>query len=577
MPFPNRPPIWLLSSLILIYSGESLHARSPQALKQLDAPIESPADIPKGDTQTDEDALELENLDIEDLEELADEADEDPLAEFAPDPDRLNTLIEADRLYLAGDYTAAETLYRQVKPPFSPDLAEFAQRPQPFRDPDLLSPAGAVYWRESEAGLHAGLDTRIFVPLELLLEEHPEFIPGYLRLAGALRDRDRPEEALAILERAASLYPTEAALMESYIYHLADAERWLEASIAARQFSVLLPEHPRTEHFRGYAEEMFAEFESAMRADLRESAIASVFTGAISVVATGTPLAALPTLQLALLLLEGEDKVGAKFVEAAREELPIVEDEQVNQYVRDLGHRLAALTGREMDYEFYVILDDRINAFALPGGKIFINAGAILAMESEAELAGLLAHELSHAVLSHGFHRLVDATMFGNVVRMVPYVGGLLNNLMFFDYTRDQERQADILGTRIAATSGYAADGLRNVMVELHEREDTPSGPAWLSTHPDTEDRIRDLEILIVENGYNRYAYEGVEEYAQVQVRVYKLMAEYLEAQEEEEAAEENRELERELIRQRRMEQLDPFDWYGSPGDRPFRDLPPGF
>ncbi|OAB61762.1 hypothetical protein AY599_15360 [Leptolyngbya valderiana BDU 20041] len=507
------------------------------------------------------------------------EDEDDPLSSFAPDIDRLQILLEADRLYLSGNYTNAEALYRQVKPPFSIDIGEFRPRAVPFSDPDLLSPAGAVYWRESTAGIEQGLETRIFVPLELLIEEHPEFIPGYLRLAAVLRDRDRPEEALNVLERAASMYPTEAQLVETYIYHLADAEKWLEASIAARQFSLLLPEHSRADNFRGFADEMFEEFQRDLRADLRESAIASVFTGALSVFATGSPFAAIPTLQLALLLLQGEDTVGEKFVEVAQEQLPLVEDVRVTDYVNDIGDRLADLTGRDMDYEFYVILDENVNAFALPGGKIFIHAGAILAMESEAELAGLLAHELSHAVLSHGFQRMVDATMFGNVVGLVPYAGGILNNLMFFDYSRDQERQADILGTRILATSGYAADGLWNVMVELHERDDSPSIPAWISTHPDTEDRIQYLETLIVENGYNRYAYEGVEEYAQVQARVQKLMEDYIEERETEEAEEAevmNRELERQWRREQRMERIDPFDWYGRPGERSIR-MPPGF
>jgi len=73
--------------------------------------------------------------------------------------------------------------------------------------------------------------------------------------------------------------------------------------------------------------------------------------------------------------------------------------------MNDLGQKTAHATGRnDFEYEFYVVLDDDLNAFALPGGKVFVNAGAITHTKSEAELAGLLAHELSHAVLSHGFH-----------------------------------------------------------------------------------------------------------------------------------------------------------------------------
>lgn len=592
-----------VAALCSILSVLFLTGRSQAASQQTElAPAPNKLKVEAAETEVHPDASEVENLpspasgspdtniesDRETETDIAPEIpkstpidpengeEDDPLARFAPDLDRFQTLIEADRLYLAGRYAEAEALYREVKPPFAEDLAAFSVRPAPFSDPESLSPAGAVYWRESTAGLEQGLETRIFVPLELLIEEHPEFIPGYLRLAGVLRDRDRHEEALEILERAASLYPTEPALVESYIYHLADEEKWLEASIAARQFAILLPEHPNAERFRGFADEMFEEFQRDLRADLRESAIASVFTGAVGVFVTGSPLAALPTLQLALLLLEGEDRVGEKFVDAAREQLPLVEDTMVTDYVNDIGQRLASLTGREMDYEFYVILDDSINAFALPGGKVFVHAGAILAMESEAELAGLLAHELSHAVLSHGFQRIVDATMFSNVVGLVPYAGGLLSDLMFFDYSRDQERQADILGTRVLVSAGYAADGLWNVMVELHDRDESPSIPSWVSTHPATDDRIRYLEELIVENGYNRYAYEGVEEYAQVQARVEKLMEAHLEELEaQEQAADaENDELQRQITRERGWETLDPFEWYGRPGDRSIDRLP---
>jgi predicted Zn-dependent protease len=88
------------------------------------------------------------------------------------------------------------------------------------------------------------------------------------------------------------------------------------------------------------------------------------------------------------------------------------------------------------------------------------------------------------------------------------------------------EQQADILGTRILAASGYAADGLRNLMVTL--KKEQPEFPiTFLSSHPDTDNRIRYLENLIQRNGYNRYAYEGVARHAQIQTLVGKLLREY--------------------------------------------------
>uniref|UniRef100_A0ACD5H2Y3 M48 family metalloprotease n=1 Tax=Desertifilum tharense IPPAS B-1220 TaxID=1781255 RepID=A0ACD5H2Y3_9CYAN len=142
----------------------------------------------------------------------------------------------------------------------------------------------------------------------------------------------------------------------------------------------------------------------------------------------------------------------------------------------------------------------------------------MLKTNSEAELAGLLAHELAHAVLSHGFQLATSGGLIGNIAQYLPY-GGLASNLLVFSYSREMERQADELGTRILAASGYAADGMHNLMLTL-DREDTPSPPAWLSTHPDTQERIRNLERQILQSGLNRYAYEGVERHAEIQERL---------------------------------------------------------
>jgi beta-barrel assembly-enhancing protease len=171
------------------------------------------------------------------------------------------------------------------------------------------------------------------------------------------------------------------------------------------------------------------------------------------------------------------------------------------------------------------LLDKDLNAFALPGGKVFINAGAIVKTSSEAELAGLLAHELSHTILSHGFQLMTKGNLTFNLAQFIPRVGGLVGNLLTLDYSRDMERQADVLGTRLLASSDYAADGLYNLMVILG-KENKNSPPSWLSSHPATKNRVQYLAEQIQENGYNRYAYEGVERHAKVRERVRQLLRE---------------------------------------------------
>ncbi|HEY9607441.1 MAG TPA: M48 family metalloprotease, partial [Allocoleopsis sp.] len=366
-------------------------------------------------------------------------------------------------------------------------------------------------------------------PLQLLIQEVPEFIPGHLRYAQVLKDYGQPEEALKVLEQASNLYPNEPELLKAKIAALGEQEEWLEASLAARQFALFNPNHPQSSEFQQLADENLARYKRHLRRKLRGNAIANAITGALGYVFTGSLFGPISAVESTVLLLRGESSVGASVAKQAKRELPQLEDEEVLNYVRDLGNKLTAVAGRnDFQYEFYVVMDDRLNAFALPGGKVFVNAGAILKTKSEAELAGLLAHELSHAVLSHGFQLMTEGNFIANITQYVPY-GGTAADLIVLNYSRDMERQADDLGTRILESSGYAADGLHNLMKTLGKEERDRPIFAWLSTHPDTSERIRNIEKLIDRNGYNRYAYEGVARHIEIQKRVAQLLKEYKE------------------------------------------------
>lgn len=445
----------------------------------------------------------------------------------AEDPEvvrRRQLMIEADRLYQAGDRAAAESLYRQAKDPLWTYEGETLQQPEPLLEPENLPPAGQVYWRESTAGLEAGLETRVLVPLELLVEAYPEFVPGHIRLAEALIQYERPEAALDVLERATALYPNQADLVQTRIAMLVDQEDWLEASIAARQFALLHPEHPQSAELMVQADQYLDEFQSDTRREVQGNAIANVITGAVGYALTGSLLGPFSGLNSTLLLLRGEETVGDRAADQARDRLPMVEDEAVVAYVNEIGQRLAQVTGRDdFEYEFFVVRDDRLNAFALPGGKVFINAGAILQTNSEAELAGLLAHELAHTVLSHGFQLVTSGNLTANLTQYLP-LGGTIANLLVMDYSRSMERQADVMGTQILVSANYAADGMHNLMVTLAQQEKNRPAFSWLSSHPYTEDRVAYLEALIEEQGYNRYTYEGVERHLAIQERVRSLL-----------------------------------------------------
>lgn len=457
----------------------------------------------------------------------SEETDKDAETIPEPSPEEINRqqkLIEADRLYLGGQFAAAEKIYREVKAPFAETPATTQKLPEPILYPAQLSPAGKVYWREAEAGLTQKLQTRVMVPLRLLVEQYPEFIPGHLRLAEVLQQSDYSKEALDVLERATTLYPEQPDLLKAKIAAMAKAEKWMEASLAARQFALINYKHPDAPEFTQLAEENLQRYKKHMRSQLRGNAIANILTGALGYAVTGSIFGPFAAVDTTVMLLRGESAIGESVAKRASKQLELVEDKAVVDYVNEVGQRLAQVAGRnDFEYEFYVVLDDDLNAFALPGGKVFINAGALARTNSEAELAGLLAHELSHAVLSHGFQLVAEGNLTANVTQFIPG-GNTIANLLTLKYSRDMERQADNLGTRLIVSTGYAADGLRNLMVTLKQQEKF-SPPRWLASHPNPNERIRYLENLIERNNYNRYAFEGVERQLQIKAVVKKLLA----------------------------------------------------
>ena len=441
---------------------------------------------------------------------------------------RQKLLIRADRFLLAGDLANAEQWYRQAKDPLWVQAVESELPPEPIVDPDRLPPGAAVYWREALTGIEMGLETRTLVPLSLLVEQYPEFVPGYARYAEVLRQYDRPEEATEHLQQGLLQYPSQPDLLKAQVDDLISREAWLEASITARQFTIFNPDHPDAAAMAMMADENLDRFRRKMRSRLVDNAIANVITGAVGFALTGGLLGPLTALNSTLMLLQGEQAIGAQVAAQAQEQLPMMEHRSVLAYVNEIGGRLAEVAGRdEFDYEFYVVMEEELNAFALPGGKVFVNAGAIVETHSEAELAGLLAHEMAHAVLSHGFQMATQGNLTASVTQFIPYAGNLVTNLLVSGYSREMEQQADILGTQMLSASGYAADGLHNLMITLEEQSEGRSRLSWLASHPSPNNRVQYLKKLVEQGGYDRYTYEGVERHLVIQNQVRGLMARY--------------------------------------------------
>jgi Peptidase family M48 len=428
------------------------------------------------------------------------------------------TLIKADELYLAGNTAGAEKLYRQVKPPLPKEKEGTNITRKPITDPEQLSGAGKVYWRNATEGIQQGLTSKIFVPLQTLLEKEPEFIPAYKLYAEASEKYGSKKDVIPILEKGVTAFPDSIELNKALIKALEENDKWLESSIIARQFAIVYSQNPEAPEFIKIADKNFRRFRSQINEKVVTQGILGGIIGAIT--GSGTEQA----VQLGSLLLQGESGMGASFASAYKQQLTLINDPQVVEYVSRIGNDLANLMGRsDFKYEFYVVKNDAFNAFALPGGKVFVHTGAIMAANSEAELAGLLGHEIGHAVLSHGFQRMTNANLIANIGKKIP-LGNLVSNLVILDYSRDNETQSDIIGTRALAAAGYAADGLRNLFVTLKQQQGRGGVPEFLQTHPLPDSRVRYLEALITRNGYNRYAFEGVKKHAEIKQRLQEIL-----------------------------------------------------
>ena len=502
-----------------------------------------------------EEESEVEEKEEEETEARSDESQveqeeaEDKAKEPTPEEiARLEKLAKADKLYLAGDKAAAVKLYREAKQTWEIERARAndEQIETAFSDPEELSPSGKVFWRNYQQGKEQQLETKVLSALKLLTTREPQFIPGHVHYARALSEYEREAESLEVLNQAISRYPNEPEILRAKMEFDVAEDRWLDASIMARQFALFNPDSPQAAEFERLAAEYLDEYQSDLRSDIAWNAVGNAIAGTVGFALTGNIFGPISALQTTSLLLNGESAVGEASAKQIRKQVPLLQDEEVTAYVNEIGQKVAIASGREeFEYEFYVVMDDALNAFALPGGKIFVNAGAIMETDSEAELAGLLAHEVAHSALSHGFQLTTKGNLTSNIVSYIPYVGNTASSLLVLNYSRGMEKQADTFGTRILVNAGYAADGVRNLMAQLHEShqdEDNPEPPAWLSSHPNTKQRISYMEQLIVDNSLDRYAYEGVARHQEIKEIVTAQWLEYEECTEDVTSVEEAKE-----------------------------------
>jgi beta-barrel assembly-enhancing protease len=216
-------------------------------------------------------------------------------------------------------------------------------------------------------------------------------------------------------------------------------------------------------------------------------------------------------------------QLGKEAAAEVEQQMPILHDDNVTSYVQQIGERLvnAIPTNQryaEFKYTFKVVNVKEINAFALPGGPMYVNRGMIEAAKTEGEVVGVLAHEMSHVALRHGTAQATKATKYqlGTIAGAVvgAIVGGRTGNVIaqgsqlgfgtaFLRFSREYEKQADLEGAQIMARAGYDPRDMAN-MFKTIEAQGGGGGPQWMSDHPNPGNRydyiIKESQSLRVQN-----------------------------------------------------------------------------
>ncbi len=201
--------------------------------------------------------------------------------------------------------------------------------------------------------------------------------------------------------------------------------------------------------------------------------------------------------------LETEIKIGKQYSMQVENSVKMVQDPVVNEYVNRIGQNLVRNSDAKVPFTIKVIDSDEINAFALPGGFFYVNSGLILAADEEAELAGVMAHEISHVCARHQMRQLTRANMAQLGTLPLIFVGGGIGYgiyqaaglglpLTFMKFQRNFEAEADYLGVQYMYKTGYDPQAFVSFFEKIQAKEKKKPGSISkaFASHPQTPDRI---------------------------------------------------------------------------------------
>jgi len=200
---------------------------------------------------------------------------------------------------------------------------------------------------------------------------------------------------------------------------------------------------------------------------------------------------------------EQDVEIGKQSAAEVEKQMPILNDRGLQDYLTRVGQRLAAVTpGEKFPYQFKLVNVSDVNAFALPGGFMYVNRGLIEVARNEGELAGVMAHEISHVALRHGTNQASKASLAqmgigvltgggGTTAQIMGSLGGFGLNSLFLKFSRTAEQQADVMGSQIMAKAGYDPLDMVSMFETLRQESghDPTAFEKFFSDHPAPADR----------------------------------------------------------------------------------------
>lgn len=210
--------------------------------------------------------------------------------------------------------------------------------------------------------------------------------------------------------------------------------------------------------------------------------------------------------------VQDDVKLGNDAANQVEKQFPILYDGESTRYVENVGERLVGAIPSQFrqtafDYRFKIVNASDINAFALPGGPMYVNRGMIEAAKNEGEMAGVMAHEIAHVALRHGTAQATKQSSIGNQIGQIGLIlggailageagaqlGALGAAAWATKYSREYETQADILGAQMLADAGYDPRDLANMFRTIEQQSGGSRAPEWLSSHPNPGNRFEKI------------------------------------------------------------------------------------